>query len=84
MINNITVKVRCFSHVKQAIGQQELTISLPTGSKGTDLEKHVKALAQGRLDDISFRLAINKKYSRNDMELNDGDEVALIPPVQGG
>ena len=84
MSDNITVRVKCFSHVKEAIGQQELTISLPVGSTGADLEKHVKALVNGRLDNISFRLAVNKVYSAIDTKLNDGDEVALIPPVQGG
>ena len=29
-------------------------------------------------------LAVNKKYIRGEVILNDGDEVALIPPISGG
>ena len=29
-------------------------------------------------------IAINKKYILNNTQLNDGDEIAFIPPVQGG
>ncbi|MBT6113793.1 MAG: molybdopterin synthase sulfur carrier subunit, partial [Candidatus Marinimicrobia bacterium] len=38
----------------------------------------------GQLDDISLRIAVNQKYTPIDIKLNNGDEVAFIPPVQGG
>ena len=31
-----------------------------------------------------LRVAVNQKYVPNEVELKDGDEVAFIPPVQGG
>ena len=31
-----------------------------------------------------LRIALNKKYVTGDKVLKDGDEVAFIPPVQGG
>ena len=35
--------------------------------------------------DISnIRFAVNQEYVKDDTELYDGDEVVLIPPVQGG
>ena len=36
------------------------------------------------LDDVSLRVAINQNYVTEDIELKNGDEVAFIPPVQGG
>jgi len=33
---------------------------------------------------VSLRTAVNQKYIPDVVELKDGDEVAFIPPVQGG
>ena len=78
------VSVKCFSHVQYALGQTELLVELENGSKASDLEKLIRIRAKGKLDDVSLRVAINKNYVNEDTELKDGDEVAFIPPVQGG
>jgi molybdopterin converting factor small subunit len=33
---------------------------------------------------VSLRVAVNQKYVPEETVLDDGDEVAFIPPVQGG
>lgn len=78
------VNVKCFSQVQYALGQTELLVELENGSKASDLEKLIRIRAKGKLDDVSLRVAINKNYVNEDTELQDGDEVAFIPPVQGG
>ena len=78
------VNVKCFSQVQYALGQTELLVELENGSKASDLEKLIRIRAKGKLDDVSLRVAINKNYANEDTELQDGDEVAFIPPVQGG
>tara|TARA_Y100000590_G_scaffold164344_1_gene188289 strand:+ start:534 stop:776 length:243 start_codon:yes stop_codon:yes gene_type:complete len=78
------VSVKCFSQVQYALGQTELLVELENGSKASDLEKLIRIRAKGKLDDVSLRVAINKNYVNEDTELQDGDEVAFIPPVQGG
>ena len=78
------VNVKCFSQVQYALGQTELLVELENGSKASDLEKLIRIRARGKLDDVSLRVAINKNYVNEDTELQDGDEVAFIPPVQGG
>lgn len=78
------VSVKCFSQVQYALGQTELLVELENGSKASDLEKLIRIRAKGKLDDVSLRVAINKNYVNEDTELKDGDEVAFIPPVQGG
>ena len=52
--------------------------------KSSDLEKIIRIRAKGKLDDVSLRVAINQNYVTEDTELKNGDEVAFIPPVQGG
>ncbi len=78
------VNVKCFSQVQYALGQTELLVELENGSKASDLEKLIRIRAKGKLDDVSLRVAINKNYVNEDTELKDSDEVAFIPPVQGG
>jgi Molybdopterin converting factor, small subunit len=39
---------------------------------------------ENKLDEVFLRVAVNQKYVRGHIELKDGDEVAFIPPVQGG
>ena len=78
------VNVKCFSQVQYALGQTELLVELENGSKASDLEKLIRIRAEGKLDDVSLRVAINKNYVNEDTELKDSDEVAFIPPVQGG
>ena len=80
----IKVKLKCFSQVKYALGENEITYELKEGTFTDDLEKIVRKNAKGKLDDVTLSMAVNKKYISKNTELEDGDEVAFIPPVQGG
>tara|TARA_B100000287_G_scaffold389136_1_gene398971 strand:- start:432 stop:677 length:246 start_codon:yes stop_codon:yes gene_type:complete len=80
----IKIKVKCFSQVKYSLGVEELTFELEDGTDVSDLEKIVREKALGKLDGVTLRTAINRKYISDNAILNDGDEVAFIPPVQGG
>ncbi|MBT3217224.1 MAG: MoaD/ThiS family protein [Candidatus Marinimicrobia bacterium] len=80
----IKIKVKCFSQVKYALGVDEFVIELNAGTSASELEQKIRSEAGGKLDGISLRIAVNQKYMPNNIELNDGDEVAFIPPVQGG
>ncbi len=80
----ININVKCFSQVKYALGKDELNLELETGTSTLDLEKTIREKADGKLDGVSLRIAINQKYIPDETALQDGDEVAFIPPVQGG
>ena len=57
---------------------------MPQGATLKILEQKIRAMANGELDGISLRIALNRKYTVDDIVLKEGDEVAFIPPVQGG
>ena len=80
----IKVKVKCFSQVKYALGIDELSFELEVGTTTLGLEKLVREKAKGQLDDLSLRVAVNQKYIPEELVLAHNDEVAFIPPVQGG
>jgi molybdopterin converting factor small subunit len=78
------VLVKCFSQVKYAIGKSELALDLNPETTTTDLETMIREKSAGALDDVTLRIAVNKHYVIEPVLLEDGDEVAFIPPVQGG
>ena len=78
------IRVRFFSHVRHVLDCDETILRMPPGSRAGDVETRVCALANGRLDRMAFRLAVNHDYVDATHALCDGDEVALIVPVQGG
>jgi len=80
----IKIKVKCFSQVKYALGIDNLNLEFESGTSTFQLEKFIRGKANGKLDGIPLRVALNKKYIPDETELHDGDEVAFIPPVQGG
>ena len=80
----ITIRLKCFSQVKYALGKNEIILELENGVFTDDLEKIVRKKARGKLNDVTLSTAVNKKYISKNTELKDGDEVAFIPPVQGG
>ena len=78
------VFVKCFSQVKYAVGTSELALDLISGCTTADLETMIREKSAGTLDDVTLRIAVNKQYVSKPIPLDDGDEVAFIPPVQGG
>ena len=80
----IQIKVKCFSQVKYALGMDEIIFELENGTTANELEQIIREKAAGKLEGVTLRTAINRKYISDNKELKDGDEIAFIPPVQGG
>ena len=79
------VLVRLFAAAKEIVGRRELVVELPPGSTAADLFEHLKEQFP-RLKELqgSLILSINREYADRERSLEEGDEVALIPPVSGG
>jgi len=79
------VKVRFFAAPREAIGLGEVEQELPVNVTVGEL---VDLLAQAypvlRPYTRLMRVAVNRAYVGLETELNDGDEVAWLPPVGGG
>jgi molybdopterin synthase catalytic subunit len=79
------VTVLLFGALREAARAKELCVALPDGASVAALrelllasEPAIAPLA-GRL-----RIAVNREFAGDDHSLDDGDEVALLPPVSGG
>ena len=78
------IKIKCFSQVKYALGENEIELELNPGTTTSDLEQIIRKKSDGKLDGVLLRVAVNQQYQSEETILTDGDEVAFIPPVQGG
>lgn len=82
--DTIRVTIRCFSRIRDVLDAAEVTLDLPPGTAAGEAARQVIAMGAGRLDGLPFRIALNQEFAVETDLLADGDELALIPPVQGG
>ena len=79
------VRVQFYSYFKDLTGCAETRQSLPAGSRIENLlsrlfQQFPRLAAMQR----SMLIAVGVEYQPCDYVLNDGDEISLFPPVQGG
>jgi len=83
--NEIAVKVLFFGAARDAVGQGEVDFSLAENSTAANaFEQVVEKFPELRRFGRSLLLAVNQEYALADREVQEGDELALFPPVSGG
>jgi molybdopterin converting factor small subunit len=87
--SSLQFRVLLFAGLRDALQSDFLVVSLATGSTPgptvADLQRECEAqfpVLRAWLPYI--RIAVNFEYSRPDTRLQEGDEIAFIPPVAGG
>ncbi len=78
----ITVEVRFFALLRERAGGDRRPVALPAGSTVADLRAHLRERLPGLPP--GYAVAVGLSYAAAEHVLEDGDEVALIPPVSGG
>ena len=81
----MTIRLRLFAMQREQAGTREVSLDLPGDATIEDawaaLVGRFPVLAPGR---AAVRFARNGEYSDPSTPLEDGDELAVIPPVSGG
>jgi len=80
-----TVQVRLFAHLRDLIGEREITVEMPEGATVDALRVRVGErypLVRPLLPNVVC--AVGEEYVPDTHALREGDLVALIPPVSGG
>jgi molybdopterin synthase sulfur carrier subunit len=79
------VTVRLFARLRDIVGSAELVREVAPGSTIAsvwgDLAREFPDLARY---ERSMSTALNADYARMDRAVDEGDEVAFLPPVSGG
>jgi molybdopterin synthase sulfur carrier subunit len=78
------IRLRYFASIREFVGSAEDEVQLPSRSSVESLMEAVKNL-HGSLKDVeTILVAVNGEYADPMNTLEDGDVVALFPPVSGG
>lgn len=81
------IRVLFFSILQDIVGAGEIVEELPQDQswKVSDLLERLYAKHEGlRVWDGKILVALDMEYVDRDKELADGQELAIMPPVQGG
>ena len=79
------VQVLYFGVLKECFGAERDAAELAEGSSVEDLLHLLRERAEGAVVAwSSMAVAVNREYAGRATVLQDGDEVALLPPVSGG
>ncbi len=82
--NERRVTVLFFGATRDIVGQSEMQLALPANTAAGALENLLEKFPELRCFGRSLLFAVNQEYAQPDQEINDGDELALFPPVSGG
>ncbi len=79
------IRALFFASYRDMAGTDEITFDLTPESAVLDLVAHLRSRGGQWLDlPATPAVAVNRTYASLDTTLQDGDEVAFIPPVSGG
>ena len=82
------VTIQLFGMTKMLAGNQgRLSLALPGGKRVKDLVAGIDA-AYPKIGELLQKkkvlVSVNQDIAHEDLEVHDGDEIALLPPFAGG
>lgn len=81
----LKVTVRLYAGHKERVGQSKILLQLPKDASVRSLaEKMLVLFPDIAPNPENLVVAVNERYVDHIQKLQEGDEVALIPPVSGG
>jgi molybdopterin converting factor subunit 1 len=77
--------VRLFGRARDLAGADGVAVELPDGAAVADLRRRLAALFPN-LAGLAAKsaVAVDAEFAADDFSLNEGAEIALLPPVSGG
>lgn len=77
------ITILCFGIAKEIVGKQKLSLTVENKTTISKLHLILRSKYK-KLSTIPFLLSVNAVYAKDKTKLRDGDEVAIIPPTNGG
>jgi molybdopterin converting factor subunit 1 len=80
----MNINILFFGITSDFVGKSKLSYTIDQKSTVKNLKKELTNLYPNLSNIKEFAIAVNEEYAEDDLILNDGDVVAIIPPVSGG
>ena len=78
------IRLLLFAQFRDLAGADEIELNLSDGATAADLVAELRRDPRWQNLPSTPAIAVNRTYAPLSALLNEGDEVALIPPVAGG
>ena len=79
------VRVQFYAQLRDLAGEHEMDVDLPPGSTVRDLLEKIYTLKPPlRRHDKTILVGAGVEFVDRDYDLKAGEEIAIMPPVQGG
>ncbi|PYJ37854.1 MAG: thiamine S protein [Verrucomicrobia bacterium] len=81
----MNIRVQFYSHLRDLAGGSELSIDLPDKATVGDLLTRIyEKVPTLRSRDKSILIGVGVEFVDRNYELKPGEEISIMPPVQGG
>ena len=79
------VRAEFYAQLRELIGVHELEVELPQGATVRELLEEIYTRQPAlRTHDKSILIGAGLEFVDRNYKLNPGEEIAIMPPVQGG
>jgi molybdopterin converting factor small subunit len=81
----VKVRVHFFSRLRDLAGKAEIDLEVPEGATAAGLLENIYSTTPALREwDKSILVAAGVEFVGRDYVVNPGDEISIMPPVQGG
>ncbi|MBC7841963.1 MAG: MoaD/ThiS family protein [Gemmatimonadaceae bacterium] len=78
------LQVLLFASYADAFGANCVSVTVAEPATTADVVGALRALPGGHVLPMSPLVAVDRRYTRGDVAVSAGQEIAVIPPVAGG
>ena len=85
MRSTMKARVKLFAALREMAGESEVELDLPETATVAHVVRELDRRYAGMMKSgVPVMIAVNAEYVSEDHTIQEGDEIAFIPPVSGG
>ncbi len=83
--SKMKARIKLFAALREMAGESEVELDLPETATVAHVVRELDRRYAGMMKSgVPIMIAVNAEYVSEDHPIQEGDEIAFIPPVSGG